>query len=58
MGCGCKCSLRLSVMEELRENLCSAARADSRSSSVAPEEAEIRFSVYEERLSVSSLKYP
>lgn len=31
-------SRRLSVMEELRGKRCSPARADSRSSSVAPEE--------------------
>lgn len=36
MGWGCGWSRRLSVIEELRGNLCSPARADSRSSSVAP----------------------
>lgn len=38
MGWGCVWSLRLSVIEELRGNLCSPARAFSRSSSVAPDE--------------------
>lgn len=38
MGWGCEWSRRLSVIEELRGNLCSPARADSRSSSVAPDE--------------------
>lgn len=38
MGWGCEWSRRLSVIEELRGNLCSATRADSRSSSVAPDE--------------------
>lgn len=38
MGWGCAWSRRLSVIEELRGNRCSPARADSRSSSVAPDE--------------------